>query len=120
MAKLCIVTSLSNTCFYRHYSVWANGKVYHFNEKGAHCENEEDFMNNRRLIREMVANKSDEEVERYYQEHLNCTYNPILFNCEHFAYECATGHKKSPTVRGYCIGAIAIAFTISMLYVTNK
>lgn len=112
MAKLCIVTSLVRNCCYRHYSVWANGKVYHFNERGAHCETEKMFMAQRRLLREIEATKTNAEVEAYYQAHINNQYNPISFNCEHFAYECATGQKKSPTVKGYMIGAIVLKIII--------
>ena len=62
-------------------------------------------MAQRRLLREIEATKTNAEVEAYYQAHINNQYNPISFNCEHFAYECATGQKKSPTVKGYMIGA---------------
>lgn len=120
MAKLCIVTSLNDTCFYRHHSVWANGKVYHFNESGIHCETESEFMTHRRLLREIEATKTDAEVETYYQEHSTSQYNSLFYNCEHFAYECALGKKQSPSVRGYVISAIVVSFAIVICVITYK
>lgn len=120
MAKLCIVTSLADTCLYRHYSVWANGKVYHFNESGAHCQTEAEFMAKRRLMREIEATQSDEEVEQYYQAHRSSQYDMLTYNCEHFAYECAMGRKQSPTLRGYVIAAIIIATGGIAIYIVQR
>lgn len=116
MAKLCIVTSLADSCCYRHYSVWANGKVYHFNESGAHCQSEAEFMARRKLLRETEATQSDAEVEQYYQAHINSQYNAFFYNCEHFAYECAMGRKQSPTVRGYVLAAIVGVILAATIY----
>lgn len=120
MAKLCIVTSLADTCCYRHYSVWANGKVYHFNESGAHCQLEADFMAKRRMLRETGATQSDAEVEQYYQAHVNSQYNAIFFNCEHFAYECAMGKKQSPTIKGYTMAALVAVMIAIGIFLINK
>ena len=77
-------------------------------------------MVQRRLIREIEATQSDEEVEQYYQAHRNSQYNALCYNCEHFAYECATGQKQSPTVRGYTIAAIVAAVSGITIYLARK
>ncbi len=77
-------------------------------------------MAQRRLLREIEATKTNAEVEAYYQAHINNQYNPISFNCEHFAYECAIGQKKSPTVKGYMIGAIVLKIIILVVYFIRK
>ena len=120
MAKLCIVTPLSGSCLYRHYSVWAKGKVYHFNESGAHCQTEKEFMAKRKLIHEIEATKSDEEVEQYYQAHLSSQYDMLYYNCEHFAYECAMGRKQSPTLRGYVMAAVIAAVGCTAIYIARQ
>lgn len=121
MATLKIVTSLADTCFYRHYSVWAGGKVYHFNETGAHCEDEATFIKGRRLLKEMPATKTDNEVIAYYEQNKNRRYNWLTYNCEHFATECAMGKRYSPTLRGYfSIATIAIFTGIIIWLYRNK
>lgn len=77
-------------------------------------------MAQRRLIREIEATQTDEEVEQYYQTHRNSQYNALCYNCEHFAYECATGQKQSPTVRGYTIAAIVTAVGCAAIYIARK
>ena len=116
MATLKIVTSLNDTCCYRHYAVEAGGKVYHFNEQGAHCEDMATFMQRRKLIKERPTTKSDAEVVAYYEQNKNRQYNWLTYNCEHFATECATGKRQSPTLRGYFAGAAILAFAGIMIY----
>ncbi len=77
-------------------------------------------MAQRRLIREIEATKSDEEVEQYYQTHRNSQYSALRYNCEHFAYECATGQKQSPTVRGYVVTTIIAAIGVAAIYLARQ
>ena len=116
MATLRIVTPLSRSCLYRHASVWANGKVYHLNESGAHCDSEEAFMRTRKVIRETKATKSDAEVEAYYRQVCDKPFSYITYNCEHFAYGAAFGKEQSPTVKGYIIAAFAVACVAASIY----
>ena len=77
-------------------------------------------MAQRRMIREIEATQTDEEVEQYYQAHRNSQYDALRYNCEHFAYECATGRKQSPTLRGYIITAIVIAVSCVAIYIARQ
>lgn len=117
-----IVTPLNETCCYRHYSVWVGNTVYHFNEQGAHCESADTFMAKRRVIKERKATKSAQEVIAYYEQNKHRPYNWLTYNCEHFATECATGKRQSPTLRGYVSAAIIVLFAgiMGWIYRTNN
>lgn len=120
MATLRIVTSLNDSCCYRHYSVWANGQVYHFNESGAHSDSEEDFMRNRKILRTQETTRTDSEVAAYYEANKNKRYHWFRYNCEHFARGAAFGREDSPTLRGYFTGAAIVATIAAILFIIKR
>ncbi len=107
-----ITTSLNRSKFYNHVAVWCDGRFYHINENGVHCDTFDDFMAGRELLYTTAATQTPDEIREYYLTNKNRKHNLVFFNCEHFANGAAFGVEKSPTLIGYILTTVCALILI--------
>lgn len=74
------------------------------------------FMSDRKLIKSVYVDLSDDEIKSYYETNKDKTYNVVSYNCEHFTSQ-ALGKLESPQVKQYALGLALLGL---LLYAKNN
>lgn len=118
------VSSLSGKPFlWKHKAIYIErdgGQFLHNKEIGnVQITDRNEFLKSREKIYRIThTGKSEREVLEYYYQNKGQIYNPLTFNCEHFANGIKNGVQYSESVIIY---AVIVAIAIALyLYLTAK
>lgn len=86
---------------YKHYGVYIDGKIAHFNQYGFHLDSLDDFAEGSvvKVIKHSLKGKDREEfrarLKKMIKKYKHSNYDAINNNCEHFVNEAVYNAKIS-------------------------